>query len=106
MELAKIITHYFLHLGFPVFIALVFFRNNWEKAYLIMLATMVVDLDHLLANPIFLEGRNSIGFHPLHSYPMIVFYFLGTFFLKRNFRIIAIGLLFHMSVDFQDVFFW
>ena len=31
-----------------------------------MLATMVVDLDHLLADPILDPQRCGIGFHPLH----------------------------------------
>jgi hypothetical protein len=48
-----------------------------------MLATMLVDVDHLLATPIFQEGRSSIGFHPLHTYPMIFLYFLGVLFPKR-----------------------
>lgn len=98
--------HYFLHLVFPVFIAKVFFRKDWRKAYFIMLATMLVDLDHLLANPIFDANRNSIGFHPLHTYPMIALYFLGSIFLRGNFRIIAIGLFVHMLTDFQDYFVW
>lgn len=59
--------HYFLHLGLPLLIAWVFFRKNWKQAYLILLATMLVDLDHLLAEPIFQADRCSIGFHPLHS---------------------------------------
>lgn len=100
------IVHYFLHLVFPVFIALIFFRNNWKKAYLIMLATMLVDLDHIFANPLFDPNRNSIGFHPLHTYPMIALYALGVIFLKGNYKIIAIGLLFHMFTDFQDFYLW
>lgn len=99
-------THYFLHLVFPVVIAYVFFRGNWKKAYLIMLATMLVDLDHIFADPLFDPNRNSIGFHPLHTYPMIALYALATIFLKGNYRIIAIGLLFHMFTDFQDYNFW
>ncbi len=108
MELSdwRSFVHYFLHLVFPVFIALVFFRKNWKKAYFLMLATMLVDLDHLLATPLFDPDRNSIGFHPLHSYPMIALYFLGTIFLKGNLRIISVGLLFHMFTDFQDYYFW
>lgn len=102
----KEFIHYFLHFVFPVFIALVFFRNNWKKAYLLMLATMLVDVDHIFANPIFEPGRNSIGYHPLHTYPMIALYFLGTIFLKGNYRIIAVGLLFHMFTDFQDYYLW
>lgn len=105
IALLKTFTHYFLHLVFPVFIALVFFRNNWKKAYLLMLATMLVDLDHLFAHPVFDPSRNSIGFHILHSYYAIAVYFLLLSF-KGNIRIIAIGLLFHMLTDFLDFNLW
>jgi hypothetical protein len=77
-----------------------FFRANWKKAWLIMLATMLVDLDHLTAVPIFDPGRCSIGFHPLHTYPAISIYFALLFFPRT--RIIAVGLLFHMFTDYQD----
>jgi hypothetical protein len=40
--------HYFLHLGFPFVIAYLFFRKDWKKVYLILIATMLVDLDHLV----------------------------------------------------------
>ncbi|ASK31353.1 hypothetical protein CEY12_15110 [Chryseobacterium sp. T16E-39] len=98
-------VHYFLHLIFPVFIALIFYRDHWKKVYLILLATMLVDLDHLFANPVFDPTRNSIGFHFLHSYYAIAVYFLMLFF-KGNIRIIGIGLLLHMVTDFQDFNFW
>lgn len=100
------ITHYFLHFVFPLFIAKVFFKENWQKAYLLMLATMVVDVDHIFANPIFDPNRGSVGFHLLHRYPMVLIYFMGTLFLKGNYRIIAVGLLFHMFTDFQDFYLW
>ncbi|AZA52842.1 DUF6122 family protein [Chryseobacterium sp. G0201] len=103
--LLKTCTHYFLHLIFPVFIALMFFRENWKKAYFILLATMLVDLDHLLANPIFDPNRASVGFHFLHSYYAISVYFLMLFF-KGNIRIIGVGLLFHMLTDLQDFYLW
>ncbi|UKB79535.1 MULTISPECIES: DUF6122 family protein [Chryseobacterium] len=105
IALLKTCTHYFLHFVFPVFIALVFYPKNWKKVYLILLATMLVDLDHLFANPIFDPSRGSIGFHFLHSYYAIAVYFLMLFF-KGNIRIIGIGLLFHMLTDFQDFTFW
>ncbi|AKK72644.1 membrane protein [Chryseobacterium sp. P1-3] len=101
----KTCFHYFLHFIFPVFIALLFYRKNWIKAYFILLATMAVDLDHLFANPVFDPSRNSIGFHILHSYYAIAVYFLMLFF-KGNIRIVGIGLLFHMLTDFQDFTFW
>ncbi len=101
----KMFIHYFLHLIFPVFIALVFYRKNWKKVYLILLATMLVDLDHLFADPIFDPDRMSVGFHFLHSYYAIAVYFLMLLF-KGNIRVIGIGLLFHMLTDFQDFVFW
>lgn len=97
------ITHYSLHLAFPGLIAWVFFREDWKKAWIIMLATMLVDLDHLVADPIFDPTRCSIGFHPLHSYYAISVYFLLFFFSgARTIKIISIGLLFHMFTDYQD----
>lgn len=105
IALLKTFTHYFLHFIFPVFIAFIFYRENWKKAYLIMLATMLVDLDHIFANPVFDPSRNSIGFHILHSYYAIAVYFLLLFF-KGNIRIAAIGLLFHMLTDFLDFNIW
>jgi len=94
------IIHYSLHLLFPGLIAWIFFRKNWKKAWLIMLATMLVDVDHLLATPMFDPNRCSIGFHPLHSYIAISGYFILFFFKKT--RIIAIGLLLHMATDAID----
>ena len=65
-----------------------------------MIATMLVDLDHLLADPIFSLNRCSINFHPLHSYIAIGVYVVLLFF--KEVRIIAVGLLLHMLTDFLD----
>lgn len=105
LALIKTFTHYFLHLIFPAFIAYLFYRKRWKNAYFIMVATLLVDIDHLFANPIFDPDRMSIGFHFLHSYPAIAVYFLMLFF-KGNSRIIGIGLLFHMLTDYQDFVLW
>jgi len=91
--------HYFLHLGFPFFIAYGFFKKDWKIAWLILLATMLVDLDHLIANPIFQANRCSINFHPLHTYYAMTVYVILLFF-RKPFNIIGIGLLFHMLTDF------
>jgi hypothetical protein len=94
------IVHYSLHLVFPVIIAYLFFKDNWKKVSLIFLLTMLVDLDHLLASPIFDPERCSIDFHFLHSYVAIGIYVILAFFRKT--RIIAIGLLMHMATDLLD----
>lgn len=102
----KTVVHYFLHLLFPVLIAYFFGGKHWKRYALILTLTMLVDLDHLLADPIFDSSRNSIGFHLFHTYPFIVLYTLGVIFLKKEYRIAAIGLLWHMVVDFQDYYLW
>jgi len=61
---------------------------------------MVVDLDHLLANPVYDPLRCGIGFHPLHSYLAIVVYLAMVIFPKI--RILAIGLIIHMLLDSFD----
>ncbi len=98
------LIHYFLHFVFPAVIAIIFFKKDWKKVYLIFLATMLVDLDHLLASPIFQADRCSIQFHFLHTYYAMVFY-AALLFLKRPYNIIGIGLLLHMGTDFIDCIF-
>ncbi len=61
---------------------------------------MLVDLDHLLAKPIFSASRCSIGYHPLHSYFAIGTFIVLAFYGKT--RILAVGLLLHMLTDFID----
>lgn len=94
------LVHYSMHLLVPGLIAYVFFRKEWKKAWLIMLATMLVDVDHVLATPIFDPNRCGINFHPLHTYWAIAVYVVLLFFRKT--RIIAVGLVFHMLTDFID----
>ncbi len=96
----QMILHYSLHLGFPFLVTWVFYRKEWRKAGLIMVLTIFVDLDHLLANPVFDPERCSINFHPLHSYWAIGVYFSGLF-LKKT-RLIALGLILHMLTDSLD----
>lgn len=96
--------HYFLHFGFPFFIAYIFFNKDWKITYAILIATMLVDLDHLLASPIFQANRCSFNFHYLHTYYAMMVYVVLLFF-KKTFRIIGIGLLLHMFTDLIDCLF-
>lgn len=72
----------------------------WKKNFIVMLSAYIIDLDHLLANPVFDQNRCSIGFHPLHSYYAIAGYAVMLSF-KRT-RIISAGLLIHIFTDFTD----
>lgn len=65
-----------------------------------MILTMVVDIDHLFANPIYDPNRCSIGFHPLHQPLPIAIYFVACFYPKT--RLIGIGLVIHMVLDGID----
>ncbi len=96
------IVHYGLHFGLPLVIAVIFFKNNWLKAYGIMILGMLIDLDHLLADPIFDSNRCSINFHPLHSYYAIGLYVL--LLLPKKTRLIAIGLVIHILADSADCY--
>ncbi|WP_082444869.1 DUF6122 family protein [Chryseobacterium hispalense] len=96
------VVHYSLHFLAPGLLSYILFRSQWKRAWLIMLATMLIDLDHLMATPIFDPNRCSVGYHPLHSYYAIAVYFILLFF-KRT-RIIAVGLLFHILTDWQDCY--
>lgn len=61
---------------------------------------MLIDLDHLLANPIFDPNRCSINFHPLHTYYALAVYILLTLFKKT--RLIGLGLVIHIIADIVD----
>ncbi len=91
-----------MHFLVPAIIAYLFFKEKWKKVYLVFLLTMLVDVDHLIATPLFDANRCSINYHPLHSYIAITFYLL--FLIPTKTRIIAIGLLFHMLTDYIDCF--
>ena len=94
------VLHIGLHLLVPGLIAVLFFQYRWKHAWLVMILTMVVDLDHLLACPIYAPNRCSINFHPLHSYAAILLYFIMAAFPKS--RLIGLGLLLHMGIDLTD----
>ncbi len=94
------IIHYSLHFLAPGLLSYIFFREQFLKAWAIMLLTMLMDIDHLLATPVFDPHRCSIGFHPLHSFWAIGIYLL--MFIWRPLRIPATGFLFHIFTDFQD----
>uniref|UniRef100_UPI00404ADA38 DUF6122 family protein n=1 Tax=Gelidibacter sp. TaxID=2018083 RepID=UPI00404ADA38 len=94
------IIHYGIHFGLPLVIALLFFKSNWKVAFIIMISTMLIDLDHLLATPIFQPNRCSINFHPLHTYYAMMVYVVMLFFKKT--RLLGIGLATHILADAVD----
>lgn len=94
------IVHMLLHFAVPAAVAKLAYPKSVWKAWAIMMATMLVDLDHLLADPIYDPSRCSIGFHPLHSYPMVAVYVLLAAWPKT--RLVGLGLVIHMILDGID----
>ncbi len=92
-----------LHILVPALVVAIFFRDNWKLVFLILIATMIVDVDHLLADPIYDPSRCSIGFHPLHQ-PWLIGVYTGLCFISRYkiLQYIGMGLLIHMSLDSID----
>ncbi|MFT5221136.1 MAG: hypothetical protein ACI822_001906 [Gammaproteobacteria bacterium] len=80
--------------------ALLCFRKRWHIAYLLMMATMLIDLDHLFADPVYDPLRCGIGFHPLHSALPVLIYL--AMLLHPKTRIIGIGLCIHIILDSID----
>ena len=98
--MTAVIVNNLAHVLVPGAIAWLFFRSRWRRVWLIMLATMLVDLDHLLADPVFDPNRCGLGFHPLHSWPAIALYVRAL--ALPWVRVVALGLVVHMGLDGTD----
>lgn len=94
------ILHIVLHFLVPALVAIIWYKKSLSKSWLVMIATMIVDADHLLAVPVYDPNRCSIGFHPLHSYFAIGLYIILLFIPKM--RVIGVGLVIHMALDYID----
>lgn len=92
--------HLVLHFVVPAIITGLFYRKIWKVAYLVMIATMLVDIDHLFANPIYDPHRCSIGFHPLHQ-PWFIALYIALCFIPKT-RFVGLGLTIHMALDAID----
>ena len=89
-----------LHVAVPVAVAWFFYRENFKNASLLMLAGILIDLDHLFADPIIDPNRCSVGFHFLHSYWFAGIYVLMALVPKT--RLIGLGLVIHIVLDALD----
>ncbi|WP_121667613.1 DUF6122 family protein [Mesonia aquimarina] len=97
------LVHYGLHFGAIVLIAYFYDAKKWKFYWFILALTMLIDLDHLWATPIFEPNRCSINFHFLHTYIAWFFYVIGAVFIRHKLlKIIFIGLNFHLLTDSID----
>jgi hypothetical protein len=92
--------HIALHFLVPGLVSTGFYRPQWLKTYLLMMSGMLIDIDHLLADPIYDPMRCSIGFHPLHTWLPIGLYVLMLAHPKT--RLVGLGLCIHIALDAAD----
>lgn len=112
----RAILHMVLHGLVPLVVAWTCAKGgDFKFALLIMLATMVVDVDHLFATPIYQADRCSILFHPLHQvwafviYAVMVIWPLLLYGMNKPIkdwqRVMGwagLGLIIHMVLDGLD----
>lgn len=102
MGVLQPILHYSGHWLAPFAIAWLIWRDRWKQAALVMLAANLIDLDHLLADPIFDPNRCSIGFHLLHGWEAALAYTLMLGVPRWWVRAFGLGALWHLAVDWGD----
>ena len=98
----RFLIHYSFHLVIPILFAKLFWGKNWKVASILMVSTILIDLDHLLATPVFDYNRCSIGFHPLHTIWAFIFYVIILFIPSWKSRAVSIGCLWHLLTDYLD----
>lgn len=94
------VVHLVLHLAVPAAVAWRWWPARPWHAWALMVATLLVDLDHLLAEPLYDPSRCSLGFHPLHSAWALGLYVVAATW--RPTRLVGVGLLIHMALDGVD----
>lgn len=102
MDLLQPILHYSGHWLVPFLIAAIIWRERWKVAGLVIASGNLIDLDHLLADPIFDPNRCSIGFHLLHGWEATLAYILMLAIPRWYVRAFALGALWHLAVDYGD----
>lgn len=102
MDLLQPLLHYSGHFLVPFAFGWLLWRENWQRAGLVILAANLIDLDHLLATPMFDPDRCSIGFHLLHGWEAAIVYVLMLGVPKWWLRALGLGALWHLLIDYGD----
>ena len=95
--------HIALHFLIPLAVAGIAYTKKWLKAFGLLMCGLVIDVDHLLADPVYDPERCSIGFHPLPTALPIALY--GLLLIHPKTRLVGIGLYIHIMLDFADCYF-
>lgn len=97
------VVHILLHLAVPGVVARIGWRGHFWRSWAIMVGTLIIDLDHLLADPVYDPNRCSIGAHPLHDLWAIALYALLV--VPKRTRLVGLGLVIHIALDAVDCLF-
>jgi len=83
-----------------------FFDKSFKKnkkslfyLFLTIIGSNLIDLDHLLSNPVYDSNRCSINFHPLHSWYFLPIWFYGLLQKNKYFRYFCLGVLVYLGLD-------
>lgn len=74
----------------------------WWHYALVMAAANVIDIDHLLADPIFDPDRCSIGYHILHGWEAALAFSAMLLIPRWWARAFGLGALWHLLIDWSD----
>ncbi|MEP2736520.1 MAG: DUF6122 family protein [Erythrobacter sp.] len=102
METLQPIIHYGGHWIAPFLIAAILWQARWKVAGFVIASANLIDLDHLLATPMFDPNRCSVGFHFLHGWEAAAVYALMLLIPRWYIRAFAIGAFWHLIVDYGD----
>ena len=102
MSLIQTVLHYAAHWIAPALFARLTQGRDWLRHSAVMLSANLIDLDHLLADPVFDPGRCSIGFHPLHGAIAAGVYLCMLVVPRWWMRAFGLGALWHLAVDYGD----
>jgi len=100
VAMARPLLHLLLHLVLPAVVARWCWPGRWLRAWGVMMCAMLIDLDHLLASPVYDPDRCSLQAHVLHG-PAPIALYLSMFAFPRL-RMLAAGLLVHLALDGSD----
>lgn len=96
------LLHYGGHWLAVFVIAAILWRERWLRAGAVLASANLIDLDHLLADPVFDPERCSIGFHALHGWEAALVYLLMLGAPRWWIRALGLGALWHLAVDYGD----
>ncbi|MGV3585725.1 MAG: DUF6122 family protein [Adhaeribacter sp.] len=92
--------HLVLHLLIPILVTLIFYPRYGWAAFIRLMAGMIIDVDHIMANPFYDSERCSINYHLFHT-PIPIIIYCALYFVPRL-RIFSVGLIIHIILDYLN----